>query len=124
MKVRPINFEDLKAALRQVKASVSSQVHKIFFSLKNLILLVEGRAKGTSLFILFAVAQLIVPADNAWSKIKSRVYRRSNHLDTPHPCQPVIRDRLTCNCALRILKSLLFYQRQAEIAEVSTVVKF
>jgi hypothetical protein len=31
MKVRPINFEDLKAALRQVKASVSSQVPYIIF---------------------------------------------------------------------------------------------
>jgi hypothetical protein len=30
MKVRPINFEDLKAALRQVKASVSSQVHHFY----------------------------------------------------------------------------------------------
>jgi hypothetical protein len=41
MKVRPINFEDLKAALRQVKASVSSQVQTNFFSSKNLIFLVD-----------------------------------------------------------------------------------
>jgi hypothetical protein len=41
MKVRPINFEDLKAALRQVKASVSSQVHDKFFSSKNLVFSVD-----------------------------------------------------------------------------------